>query len=144
MSKHGSWTIVFDDQMIIKRIGEFDKETALGYQCGGTDFWNQSKFSEIHAIQFTNDAVDNDQVEYKDSRPNSSYDANVLGDFQQFIDFWDSKHLSVLQENWDNNNVKKEITRINEITQENEIIIENETLEEKISRLGVRPTTYSS
>lgn len=126
MAKHGTWTVVFDDQMIIKRTGEFNKDTALGYQCGGTDFWNQAKFSEIHAIQFTDDSIDNDQVEYKDTRPNSGYDVNTLGNFQQFIDLWDSKHLSVMQENWDNNN------------------IENETPEEKIIRLGARPTIYSS
>jgi hypothetical protein len=126
MSKHGNWTIVFDDQMIIKRINEFNEENALGYQCGGTDFWNQAKFSNLHAIQFTNDNEDNDQVEYKDTRPNSAYDVNTLGSFQQFIDLWDSKHLSILQENWDNNNIQEE------------------TPEQKVIRLGERPISYTS
>ena len=68
MSKHGTWTVIFDDNVIIKRTGEFDKATAKALVTGGTDFWNQSKFSNIHAIQFTNDNIDNDQVEFKDER----------------------------------------------------------------------------
>jgi hypothetical protein len=129
MSKHGKWTIVFPDQLVIKRTGEFDLETAQAYLCGGTDFWLQPKFSNIHAIQFTDDNVDNDQVEYKDHAPNSGYDASLLGDFQQFINLWDAHHLSIMQETWDNNNNST---------------VENETVEEKITRLGARPTTYSS
>jgi len=136
MSKHGTWTVVFADQMIIKRTGEFDTNTALGYQCGGTDFWLQSKFSDLHAIQFTDDNIDNDQVEYKDSRPNSGYDASLLGDFKQFIDLWDSKHLSVLQEAWDKNVV---VTGVNEVGEDI-----YETTEAKIARLGERPINYTS
>jgi hypothetical protein len=136
MSKHGTWTVVFPDQLVIKRTGEFGMDTALGYNCGGTDFWLQSKFSNLHAIQFTDDNTDNDQVEYKDSRPNSGYDTSLFGDFRQFIDLWDSKHLSVLQEAWDNNLV---VTGVNELG-------ENiyETTEVKIARLGERPINYTS
>jgi hypothetical protein len=126
MSKHGSWTVIFDDNMIIKRTGEFDTATAQGYVCGGTDFWLQAKFSNLHAIQFTDDNTDNDQVEFKDDSQNGSYDATTYGNFSQFIDLWDAAHLAQLQENWDNNNV------------------EGETEAEKITRLGARPTTYSS
>lgn len=126
MAKHGSWTVVFGDEMVIKRTGEFTTATAKGYQVGGTDFWNQSKFSGLHAIQFTDDGVDNDQVEYTDNRDNAAYDASVLGDFSQFTNLWDSHHLSVLQEEWDDDNV------------------DGETEAEKITRLGARPTTYSS
>lgn len=129
-TKHGSWTVIFPDNVIIKRTGEFTTATAKGYECGGTDFWNQAKFSGLHAIQFTDDGLDNDQVEYTDNRPNSAYDASVLGDFQQFIDHWDSKHLSVLQEDWDNNNINNDGVA--------------ETAEEKIARLGARPTSYTS
>jgi hypothetical protein len=58
--------------------------------------------------------------------PHSTYaDAN-LGDFNDFINKWDSAHLATLQSNWDNNNV------------------EGETSEQKITRLGARPTSYSS
>jgi hypothetical protein len=126
MSKHGTWTVIFDDNNIVKRNGEFDTSNAKGYVCGGTDFWNQSKFSNLHAIQFTDDNADNDQVEFKDTSPNGSYDSSVYGDFQQFIDLWDASHLSYLQESWDLDNV------------------EGETAEQKITRLGDRPTSYSS
>ena len=129
-TKHGSWTVIFPDNMIIKRTGEFTTSTAKGYECGDTLFWNQQKFSGLHAIQFTDDGLDNDQVEYADDRPNAAYDASVLGDFQQFIDHWDSKHLSVLQEDWDNNNINNDGVA--------------ETAEEKIARLGARPTSYTS
>jgi hypothetical protein len=43
-----------------------------------------------------------------------------------FINKWDAAHLATLQSNWDNNNV------------------EGETSEQKIARLGARPTSYSS
>ena len=50
-----------------------------------------------------------------------------LGDFRsQFITKWDAAHLAQLQSNWDNDNV------------------EGETEAEKITRLGARPTSYSS
>jgi len=137
MSKHGTWTVVFPDQTIIKRSGEFDVTTAKGYICGGTDFWLQPKFSNLHAIQFTDDNTDNDQVEYKDTSPNGSYDSAVLGDFQQFIDIWDATHLSSLQENWDNDNSQVEDPA-------DSGTYRDETAEEKVARLGARPTTYSS
>jgi len=136
MAKHGTWTVIFPDEIIIKRTGEFDVLTALGYKCGGTDFWMQPKFSNLHAIQFTDDNLDNDQVEFKDNSPNGTYDSSVYGDFKQFIDIWDAKHLSVLQENWDNNNVSTGVD-----AEGNSIM---ETAEEKIARLGERPIHYSS
>jgi len=126
MSKHGNWTVIFEDEIVMKKTGEFTSSTGQAYQVGGTDFWNQAKFSNLHAIQFTDDGVDNDQVEFKDNSPNGSYDAAVYGDFSQFITLWDSAHLAQLQENWDNDNV------------------DGETEAEKITRLGARPTTYSS
>ena len=88
-------------------------------------FWNQSKFSNIWAVQYGT-SVTSDEVEYRDTTPHSSWaDAN-LGNFQDFIDKWDSAHLLNLQSAWDDNNV------------------EGETSEEKIERLGARPTSYSS
>ena len=137
MSKHGTWTVVFPDQKIIKRTGEFDISTARGYTTGGTDFWLQSKFSNLHAIQFTGIDTDNDQVEYKDISPNGSYNVSILGNFKQFIDLWDAAHLSQLQESWDDNNEKVEDLA-------GSAIYRDETKEEKIARLGERPTTYSS
>ena len=41
-------------------------------------------------------------------------------------DKWDAKHLSAIQSAWDANNV------------------DGETSDEKIARLGARPTSYSS
>ena len=136
-SKHGTWTVIFPDQRIVKRTGEFDTATARGYVCGGTDFWLQSKFSNIHAIQFTDDNTDNDQVEHKDASPHSSYDASVLGDFQQFIDLWDAAHLAQLQQEWDDNNQEVEDPA-------DSGTYRAETEAEKITRLGARPTTYTS
>ena len=70
--------------------------------------------------------MDNSEVEYRDSTPHSSYaDANI-GDINQFSSKWDSAHLTKLQSDWDDNNV------------------DGETEAEKISRLGARPTSYSS
>ncbi len=88
-------------------------------------FWSESKFSNIWAIQYQN-SVTTDEVEYRDETPHSSYaDAN-LGDVSQFITRWDAAHLNQLQIDWDDDNE------------------EGETSEEKIARLGPRPTSYSS
>lgn len=137
MSKHGTWTVIFEDNLVIKKTGEFDTTSATGYEVGGTDFWSQAKFSNLHAIQYTNDGVDNDQVEYKDNSQNGAYDASVLGDFSQFMDLWDSAHLAQLQNNWDDNNEQVE-DPVGSGT------YRDETAAEKITRLGARPTTYSS
>ena len=133
ITKHGSWTVLFGSNTIVKRTGEFDTATARGYICGGTDFWMQSKFSNLSAIQFTDDNNDNDQVEFKDSSPNKPYDASVYGDFKQFIDIWDAKHLFEMQENWDNQTIQ----HLNGVDAP-------ETDEQKIARIGPRPTSYSS
>lgn len=137
MSKHGSWTVIFDDQRVIKKTGEFGIQNGVGYNCGGTDFWLQPKFSNLHAIQFTDDNTDNDQVEFKDNSPNGAYDASVYGNFSQFIELWDAAHLSNLQETWDEDNIQIEDPVGSETYRD-------ETSEEKIARLGARPTTYSS
>jgi len=118
MASLGQWTVIFEDRAIIK-------QGVASYGIEDDAFWSQQKYSNIWAIHFGN-AVSSDEVEYRDETPNSSYvDAN-LGNFQVFIDKWDSQHLVTLQQNWDDNNV------------------EGETSEQKITRLGARPTTYSS
>jgi hypothetical protein len=118
MASKGNWTVVFEDKAI-------QKGTGLQYIINDDVFWNQSKFSNIWAIQYGT-SITSDEVEYRDNTPHSSYaDAN-LGDFQEFITRWDSAHLSQLQSNWDNNNV------------------DGETEAEKIARLGARPTSFSS
>jgi hypothetical protein len=122
MATNSNWTVVFDDKLIIKQKGD---QAGTGYTITDDAFWSQSKFLNIWAIQH-GASVSTDEVEYRDTTPHSIYaDAN-LGDFNDFINKWDSAHLATLQSNWDNNNV------------------EGETPEQKITRLGARPTSYSS
>ena len=124
MASIGNWTVVFDDKIIIKQ----NSDPVIGAQPYIIDddaFWNQSKFSNIWAIH-SGTSVSTDEVEYRDETPHSSYaDAN-LGDISQFINKWDSAHLAKLQSDWDADTV------------------DGETDAEKITRLGVRPTSYSS
>jgi hypothetical protein len=122
MATNSNWTVVFDDQIIIKQKGD---AAGTGYTITDDAFWSQSKFSNIWAIQH-GASVSTDEVEYRDNTPHSTYaDAN-LGDFNDFITRWDSAHLNVLQTNWDFNNVQ------------------GETSEQKITRLGARPSSYTS
>ena len=132
MAKHGAWTVIFEDKMVIKKNSDYGIEDACGHKIEDDAFWGQSKFDNIHAIQFTDDNVDNDQVEYKDNSPNGAYDAAVLGNFDEFISRWDAAHLVSLQETWDADNIV------------NEDGSAGETEAEKTVRLGARPTTYSS
>ena len=124
MASIGNWTVVFDDKIIIKQ----NSDPVIGAQPYIIDddaFWNQSKFSNIWAIHYGT-SVSTDEVEYRDETPHSSYaDAN-LGDISQFINKWDSAHLAKLQSDWDADTV------------------DGETDAEKITRLGARPTSYSS
>jgi|TARA_R110000822_G_scaffold180011_1_gene319799 hypothetical protein len=122
MATNSNWTVVFDDKKIIKQKGD---GAGTAYDISDDSFWSQSKFSNIWAIQ-QGASVSTDEVEYRDEKPHSLYaDAN-LGDFNEFINRWDSAHLSNLQSIWDNNNIKAE------------------TADEKTARLGARPTSYSS
>ena len=122
MAANGTWTVIFDDKKINKKTGS---DQGFYKTPDDTSFWSQEKFSNIWAIQYGTSNT-SDEVEYRDTTPNSSYaDAN-LGDFQQFIDKWDAAHLAQLQDDWDRSNV------------------DGETSEEKIARLGARPTSYSS
>ena len=124
MASKGNWTIVFDDKLVIKNHAEGASE-GVGYTINDDAFWNDSKFSNIWAIQYGN-SITSDEVEYRDSTPHSSYAEANLGDISQFSSKWDSVHLVKLQSDWDNNNV------------------DGETEAEKIARLGARPTSYSS
>ncbi len=124
MATNANWTIIFEDKCIIKNHDEGASE-GIRYVINDDSFWSDSKFSNIWAIQHGNSTT-SDEVEYRDSTPHSSFaDANI-GDISQFIDKWDSTHLAQLQSYWDSNNV------------------EGETDDEKITRLGARPTSYSS
>ena len=82
-------------KMVIKNHAE-GAEEGVGYRILDDDaFWNQSKFSNIWAIQYeTNPSTD--EVEHRDTTPHCTYaDAN-LGDFQsQFIDKWDAAVIAI-------------------------------------------------
>ena len=124
MASKGNWTIVFEDKIIIKNHAEGASE-GIGYNISDDSFWSQSKFSNIWAIQYGT-SNPNHCVEYRDETPHSTWEDANLGDFQDFITKWDSVHLTHLQGEWDADNV------------------EGETEAEKITRLGARPTSYSS
>tara|TARA_R100001510_G_C7636780_1_gene194851 strand:- start:1138 stop:1524 length:387 start_codon:yes stop_codon:yes gene_type:complete len=128
MATNATWTVVFDDKLVIKQSGD---AAGTGYTINDDDFWGLSKWSNIWAIQYGTGNV-NDQVEYRDTTPHSSWDNANLGDFQDFINRWDSVHLINLQDEWDNDNLV------------NDDGSSAETADEKLSRLGARPTSYSS
>jgi|TARA_R110000787_G_scaffold1241_1_gene4438 hypothetical protein len=126
MATNANWTIIFDDKSILKNYNEgAEIGGAVGYKINNDSFWSDSKFSNIWAIQHGT-SITSDEVEYRDETPHSSFaDANI-GDISQFSNKWDAAHLIYLQETWDGDNV------------------DGETEAEKITRLGARPTSYTS
>ena len=124
MATNAQWTVVFEDKCIIKNFAEGANE-GVGYVISDDTFWNDSKFSNIWAIQYGT-ANPSDTVEYRNSTPHSTWEDSDLGDFSDFTTRWDSAHLAQLQSDWDNNNV------------------EDEEPSDKVARLGARPTSYSS
>jgi len=128
MATNANWTVIFDDKLIIKQSGD---AAGTGYNISNDSFWSDSKFSNIWAIQHGT-SVTSDEVEYRDSTPHSSFSDANLGNISQFSSKWDSAHLIRLQSDWDNNNL---IDSDGNST---------ETEAEKITRLGARPTSYSS
>jgi len=121
MATNATWTVVFDDKMIIKQSGD----GAGSYVIVDNDFWGLAKWNNIWAIQYGTPNP-TDTVEYRDGTPHSTWEDANLGDFSDFTSRWDAHHLSVLQSDWDNNNE------------------ESETEADKIARLGSRPTSYTS
>ena len=124
MATNSNWTVVFEDKTVLKNYAEGANQ-GIGYVITDDAFWNQSKFSNIWAIQHGTSVL-TDEVEYRDETPHSTFADADLGDISQFSSRWDAAHLSKLQSDWDNDNV------------------EGETDAEKITRLGARPTSYSS
>jgi hypothetical protein len=122
MATNATWTVVFDDKMVIKQSGD---AANTSYVISDNDFWGLAKWNNIWAIQYGT-SNPSDTVEYRDATPHSSWEDANLGDFQDFIDKWDAAHLAQLQSNWDNDDV------------------DGESAEDKIARLGARPTSYSS
>lgn len=137
--KKGKWTIVVDDKRIIKQYGE---GIGIGYEVLDNNLWSNLN-SNIFAIQYTGDVNDSDQVEYRDETPHSIFN----GDIKIFADKWDEKYLLNLQFNWDNNFIYETIPDPNS-TPENPkpdiTKVKEETVEQKITRLGPRPTIYKS
>jgi len=125
MASKGNWTIIFEDKAIIKNYAEGASE-GVGYKINDDAFWNDPKFSNIWAIQYGT-SVTSDEVEYRDTTPHTSFAEANIGDISQFSSRWDSAHLAQLQAEWDNNTTESE-----------------ETESEKITRLGARPTSYTS
>ena len=127
MATNATWVVIFEDKKIVKTgFSNPDGTTGRGYIINDDAFWSQSKFSNIWAVQYGT-SVSSDEVEYRDTTPHATWTDANLGSFQsQFIDKWDAAHLAQLQSDWDNDNV------------------DGETEAEKITRLGARPTTYSS
>ena len=121
MATNATWTVVFDDKRIIKQSGD----GAGAYYIVDNDFWGLAKWNNIWAIQYGT-SNPSDTVEYRDETPHSTWEDANLGDFQDFIDKLDAAHLARLQSDWDDNNV------------------DGESAEDKIARLGARPTSYSS
>jgi|TARA_R110002020_G_scaffold90832_2_gene221101 hypothetical protein len=117
MATNATWTVIFDDKKIIKHGGARPSDLEIN----DDSFWNDSKWSNIWAIQYVDDNLDhNDTVEYRDTTPHKSWNQAGLGDFRaQFVSRWDAAHLAELQENWDNDSRDE-------------------------SEKGPRPTSYSS
>jgi hypothetical protein len=135
MATSSTWTIVFEDKIVINQSVMNAEGHPVAYKIEDDSFWSDSKFANIWAIQYGT-SVTSDEVEYKDTTPHSSFaDANI-GDISQFSTKWDSAHLSQLQADWDNNN--------GDTYDDNGNLTHTETEEEKIARLGPRPTSYSS
>ena len=136
MATNADWTVVFDDKLVIKQSGD---AAGTPYVINDNDFWGLAKWSNIWAIQYVADNEDyNDTVEYRDSTPHATWTAANLGSFQdQFIPKWDAAHLARLQSDWDNDNALVEDPEGSDTWRE-------ETSDEKIARLGARPTSYSS
>ena len=115
MATNSSWTVVFDDKLVIKQSGD---ASGTAYTIEDNDFWGLSKWSNIWAIQYGT-SNPTDAVEYRDGTPHSTWEDANLGEISDFTTKWDSAHLTKLQEDWD-----------------------NDPREE--SEKGSRPTSYSS
>ena len=132
MATNATWTVIFDDRMIIKKTGSDQG----AYVINDDSFWSNSSFSNIWAIQYGN-SNPSDEVEYRDETPHTSFANANIGDIQQFSNKWDASHLAKIQSDWDLNNEPVEDPADSGTFRE-------ETSSEKITRLGARPTSYTS
>ena len=125
MATNATWTVIFDDKIIINQNVLNDDGFGTAYKIVDNDFWGLAKWNNIWAIQYGT-SNPSDTVEYRDETPHSTWEDANLGDFQDFITKWDTAHLAQLQSDWDDDNV------------------DGESEADKIARLGERPTSYSS
>jgi hypothetical protein len=141
MATNATWTVVMDDKIVINHNVKNENGFGTAYNISDNDFWGLAKWSNVWAIQYVADNEDhNDTVEYRDTTPHASWTDANLGSFQdQFITKWDAAHLAKLQADWDNDNLQ-----IEDPEGEDPPVFRDETEAEKISRLGARPTSYSS
>jgi hypothetical protein len=132
MATNAQWTIIMEDKIIIKQYGD---TPGISYNIDDDSFWNDSKFSNIWAIQYGT-SVTSDEVEYRDETPHSAYANAGIGDISQFINKFDEAHLSQLQSDWDNDVIQTFDDDGNVTSTESEA--------DQIARKGARPTSYSS
>ena len=125
MATNATWTVIFDDKIIINQSVLNADGFGTAYKIVDNDFWGLAKWNNIWAIQYGT-SNPSDTVEYRDSTPHSTWEDANLGDFQDFITKRDTAHLAQLQSDWDDDNV------------------DGESEADKIARLGERPTSYSS
>ena len=132
MATNSTWSVIFEDKCVVKNVGD---ASGNGYVLVDDNFWNQSKFSNIWAIQ-SGTAISSDEVEYRDDTPHSTFaDANI-GDISQFSTKWDAAHLTQLQANWDED--------VQYTTDAEGNVTSTESEADQITRKGARPTSYSS
>jgi hypothetical protein len=134
--KIGKWSIIVEDKRIVKQYGE---GATFGYVVEDDSFWKNNLASNVRAIQYTGDNLDSDQVEYNDKTNHSIFN----GDIKIFSDKWDEQHLLKLQNDWDNNIEYINLGKTNP-EKPNEDQFRQETIEEKIIRIGNRPTSFKS
>ena len=121
MAAKGTWTVIFDDKIIINQSDLNPKDgQPIGYKIDDDAFWNNPSYSNFWAVQYQN-SNSSDEVEFKNETPNDTWASTGL-DFQPFIDKWNAANLVYQQQEWDDDNV------------------DGETEAEKIARLGPRPT----
>ena len=134
MATNPTWVVVFDDKRVINQSVKNEYGHSASYTLDDDAFWNQSHFSNLWSIQFGTSKIE-DQVEHRDETPHTAFDAVTHGNFNEFITRWDVAHLAQIQEDWDNDNY----TDVSEV--ESPV---PETPEQKINRLGARPTSFTS
>ena len=132
MATNPTWVAVFDDKRVINQSVKNEYGHPLAYTINDDAFWNQSHFSNLWSIQFGTSKTE-DQVEHRDETPHTAFDAVTHGDFNEFITRWDAAHLVYLQKEWDEDN---HFTETDPPVQE--------TAEQKINRLGAKPTSFTS